>query len=34
MSKGEHFTDEFKLSGHPTFSVESKYSTNKTPGGT
>ena len=33
MTKGEHFTDEFKLPGHPTFSIESKYSNPKTLGG-
>lgn len=33
MTKGEHFTDEYKLPGHPTFSNESKYSNKKTPGG-
>ena len=33
MNKGEHFTDEFKLPGHPTFSIESKYSNPKTLGG-
>lgn len=33
MTKGEHFTDEFKLPGHPTFSTESKYSNPKTLGG-
>lgn len=29
-----HYPDEFKLPGHPTFSVESIYSTDETPGGT
>ena len=33
MTKGQHFTDEFKLPGHPTFSNESKYSNKQTPGG-
>lgn len=33
MKKGQHFTDEFKLPGHPTFSNESKYSNSKTLGG-
>lgn len=27
VKKGQHFTDEFKLPGHETFSVESKYAT-------
>lgn len=25
MTAGQHFTDKYKLPGHPTFSVESKY---------
>lgn len=29
-----HLPDTYKLPGHPTFSVESIYSTRKTPGGT
>lgn len=29
-----HFTDRYKQPTHPTFSNESKYSNNKTPGGT
>jgi hypothetical protein len=29
----DHFPDTFKQHGHPTFSVESKYSTNPTDGG-
>lgn len=33
MTKGQHFTDEFKRPGHPTFSNQSKYSNTTTPGG-
>lgn len=29
-----HFTDRYKFPGHPTFSVESIYSNDRTPGGT
>jgi hypothetical protein len=29
-----HFPDTFKMTNHPTFSVESKYSTTERPGGT
>lgn len=29
----QHYTDEFKLPGHPTFSDKSIYSNEKTPGG-
>lgn len=29
-----HFTDKYKQPSHPTFSNESKYSNNETPGGT
>lgn len=29
----DHFPDTYKLPGHPTFSKESKYSNEKTPGG-
>jgi len=31
---GTHFPDTYKLPTHPTFSTESKYSNNATPGGT
>lgn len=31
--EGSHFTDKYKLPGHPTFSNESIYSTDETPGG-
>jgi len=31
---GTHFPDTYKLPTHPTFSTESKYSNNTTPGGT
>ena len=31
---GNHLPDTYKMPGHPTFSVESIYSTRKTPGGT
>lgn len=31
--KEAHFTDKYKLPGHPTFSDESIYSNEKTPGG-
>lgn len=31
--EGSHFTDRYKLPGHPTFSNESIYSTDETPGG-
>ena len=31
---GNHLPDTYKKPGHPTFSVESIYSTRKTPGGT
>jgi hypothetical protein len=27
MQRGQHFTDTYKLPGHPTFSIESKYYT-------
>lgn len=30
---GAHFTDRYKLPGHPTFSNESMYSNDETPGG-
>ena len=33
QSKGQHLTDEFKLPHHITFSTDSKYSNNETPGG-
>lgn len=33
QSKGQHLTDEFKLLNHPTFSKESRYSNDQTPGG-
>ncbi len=33
QSKGQHLTDEFKLPNHITFSKESKYHSDKTPGG-
>jgi len=33
QSKGQHLTDEFKLPHHITFSVDSKYSNEKTKGG-
>lgn len=32
-SSGEHFTDKFKQHGHPTFSIESKYSKSSNDGG-
>lgn len=31
---GNHLPDTYKMPGHPTFSIESIYSTRKTPGGT
>lgn len=31
--EGQHYTDEFKLPSHPTFSNESIYSNRQTPGG-
>jgi hypothetical protein len=33
QSKGQHLTDEFKLPNHITFSKDSIYSTDETPGG-
>lgn len=33
QSNGKHLTDEFKLPNHPTFSTQSKYSTQKQRGG-
>lgn len=33
-ARGDHFPDTYKQHGHPTFSVESKYSTGPTDGGT
>lgn len=27
ITEGKHFTDEFKLPNHPTFSVESQFAT-------
>lgn len=33
QSENGHFTDEFKKPNHPTFSDQSKYSSEETPGG-
>ena len=33
QSKGQHLTDEFKLPNHITFSSDSMYHSDKTPGG-
>jgi hypothetical protein len=33
QSGGQHLTDEFKLPNHITFSTDSKYHSDKTPGG-
>ena len=33
QSKGQHLTDEFKLPHHITFSDQSMYHSDKTPGG-
>jgi len=33
QEQGAHFTDKYKKPNHPTFSVESRYSNDVTPGG-